>query len=251
MTRFRRLVWPAALTVVMLGVLVALGTWQVQRLQWKRAILRQIDGAEASPPVALPADPRPFGKVRVEGRFRADLLAFYGAEVRQTPRGPQMGAQLIEPLERPAAPAVLVDRGWVPLSPAPWVAPPGGPAAVEGYVRPPDSPGLFSAKDDPAARRFFTLDPASIGAGLGFGQVAPFTLVALGPPPPELYPEPARSLPRPVNNHLSYAITWYGLAASLVVVFAIWARQTLSEGGPHPADRNSPRTPKATGRTQA
>jgi surfeit locus 1 family protein len=225
MTRFRRLMWPAALTLAMLAALIALGTWQVQRLAWKREFLRRIDLAEASPAIPLGADPRPFDKVHVEGWFRGDRAAYYGAEVRDTRRGPQMGAQLIEPLERPEGPPLLVDRGWVPLSPAPWVTPPGGPAAVEGFVRPPDSAGPFSASDDPASRRFFTLNPAAIGAALGLGQVAPFTLVALGPPPPELYPDPARGLPRPANNHLSYVITWYGLAASLVVVFAIWARK--------------------------
>src|SRR4051794_32948824 len=125
MTRLRRLMWPAALTVTMLGLLIAVGTWQVQRLAWKREMLRQIDLAEASPAAPLGADPQPFQKVRIEGRFRSDLAALYGAEVRDTRRGPQIGSQLIEPLERPGAPPVLVDRGWVPLSPEPWATPPG------------------------------------------------------------------------------------------------------------------------------
>ena len=63
---------------------------------------------------------------------------------------------------------------------------------------------------------------------LGFGSVAPFILVAMGPAPPERYPDPARHLPRPPNNHLSYAITWYGLAIALVVIFVLWARKVLS-----------------------
>ncbi len=98
---------------------------------------------------------------------------------------------------------------------------------VEGYVRPPDTPGLFSARDDPAARRFYTLNPAAIGAALGLQRVARFTLVALGDPRPGVYPDPARHLPRPANNHLVYAITWFGLAASLAAVFATWARTAL------------------------
>ena len=58
---------------------------------------------------------------------------------------------------------------------------------------------------------------------------APFILVALGPAPPEGFPDPAKHLPRPPNNHLQYAITWYGLAAVLVVIFAIWSRKVLRE----------------------
>ena len=223
MIRLRGLLWPSVFTASALGVLIALGTWQVERLAWKRALLRHIEIAEASPAAPLTDDPQPFEKVRVGGRFRDDLASFYGAEVRTTRQGPQMGAYLIEPLEREGATAVLVDRGWVPTTPVPWVTPPGRPVTIEGYIHPPERAGWFSAKDDAASRHFFTLDPAMIGAALGLGCVTPFTLVALGPAPAERYPDPARSLPRPVNNHLSYAITWYGLAVSLVIVFAIWA----------------------------
>ena len=100
---------------------------------------------------------------------------------------------------------------------------------IEGYVRPSDTPGMFSATDSPATRQFYTLDTRAIGKALGLDRVAPFILVALGPPPPERYPDPARHLPRPPNNHLSYAITWYGLAIALVVIFVLWARKVLNE----------------------
>jgi surfeit locus 1 family protein len=72
------------------------------------------------------------------------------------------------------------------------------------------------------------LDAAAIGSALGLHDVAPFVLVAIGPRPPEQYPDPVRHLPRPPNNHLSYAITWYGLAVALVVIFVLWARKVLS-----------------------
>ena len=96
-------------------------------------------------------------------------------------------------------------------------------------MRPSDTPGLFSATDNPAARLFYTLDAPAIGAALGLHHVAPFILVMVGSAPPERYPDPARHLPRPPNNHLSYAITWYGLAVALVVIFVLWARKALSE----------------------
>jgi surfeit locus 1 family protein len=232
MTQLRRLLWPSVMTLAMLAVLLGLGTWQVERLAWKQRILTRIAASEAGPPVPLTPDPEPYAKARVEGRLRGDLSALYGAEVRATPQGPQMGGQLIVPLERPGAPSLLVDRGWVPaVRPAP-VSADSGLVTLDGFVRPADKPGLFSARDDPVGRRFYTLDPAAIGAALGLGRVEPFTLVALGPPPPELYPDPARHLPQPTNNHLSYAITWFGLALSLVAIFAVWARRAWRSGGP-------------------
>jgi len=205
----------AALPV--LCVLLVLGTWQMQRLHWKTALLARIAAAEAAPAAPLGDPPDPFQKVAAVGRFDHARAALLGLEVR----GPVLGARLLTPLLREGAPAVLVDRGWVPIEGA---APsrPEGPVTVEGFVHPGDRPGLFAAADDRAARRFFTLDPPSIGAALGL-PVAPYAIVALGPAG---NPDPARRLPRPTNNHLGYAITWYGLALALVgVVIAFLVRR--------------------------
>jgi surfeit locus 1 family protein len=225
----RRLLWPGIMTTAMLAVLLALGTWQIQRLHWKVALLAQIARAEAAPAVALSASPEPFTKVQVTGQLRDNLSASYGADVRDTPAGTQLGTQLIVPVERKDGDTILVDRGWVPESRPHPIAQPGGEVTIEGYVRPGDTPGLFSATDNPATRQFYTLDPRAIGAALGLHSVAPFVVIAMGPAPPERYPDPARHLPRPPNNHLSYVITWYGLAFALVVIFVLWARKVLTE----------------------
>jgi surfeit locus 1 family protein len=222
---FRRLLWPAVMTIAMLIVLIGLGTWQVQRLHWKEDILARIAHAEASAPIPLGANPSPFTKVEAEGRLRGDLTVLFGAEVRETPTGPKMGAHLIEPLEREGAPPLLVDRGWVPLAPNGPLDLPAEPVHLTGFVHPAEAPGWFSATDNQAERHFYTLDPAAIGAALGLKNVEPFVFVVLGPKPATLWPEPARHLPQPPNNHLSYVITWYGLAAALVVIFTIYARK--------------------------
>ena len=102
---------------------------------------------------------------------------------------------------------------------------PEGEVTVEGYVGPATQPGWFSATDDPA-------DAAVLHARSGGDRrgARPAARRAVrpggdGPAPPERYPDPARHLPRPPNNHLSYAITWYGLAVALVVIFVLWARK--------------------------
>jgi surfeit locus 1 family protein len=218
-----RLIVPGVITLLMLAVLIGLGVWQLERRAWKLSVLAQIDQAESGPAIPMPADPPPFAKVRVTGTLRPDLQARYGSDVRELPSGSAIGAYLIEPLERPGQEPLLVDLGWVPTGQT--VAPSG--TVVEGYIRAPSRPGLFSAKDDPAGRRFFTLDPAPIAASLGLARVAPFTLVAMGPVTPGVFPQPAETLPRPPNDHLNYALTWFGLALALVVVFAVYARKVL------------------------
>jgi surfeit locus 1 family protein len=223
----RRLLVPSISTAVMLAILLSLGTWQIHRLHWKLGVLAQIDAAEARPAIPLPADPVPFTKVRVTGTMRNDLSAMVGSDVEETPEGPRIGAQLVVPLQRPGLPDVLVDRGWVPSERSHRLAPDAGEVTVEGYIRAPEHPGLFSATDDAAMRQFYTFDPAAIGAALGLTSVAPFTLIAMGKTPPEGYPDPAQHLPRPPNDHLSYAITWYGLAVTLVVIFTVYARKVI------------------------
>ncbi len=214
----------AIATAISLCILVSLGVWQIKRLHWKEAILADIDRAEQSPPVPLVGTPPRFAKVSARGVLRP-ASALYGAFVHPTPDGGQhMGADRLQVLDRPQGP-LLVDLGWVPTEGG---APPVsvGPATVEGYVRLPEHPNWFSPDDDTAAHRFFTLDPAVIGAALGAKAVAPFTLVAVGTPT-DTPPIPATALPRPPNNHLQYAFTWFGLAAALVAVFVAWVRKEV------------------------
>jgi surfeit locus 1 family protein len=212
----RRLLLPGLMTLVMLATLVWLGTWQVSRRFWKQDLLAAIAAGAERPPVALGPQPPAFARVRAEGSFEP-LAALYGAEVR----GGIGGARLLGILRREDGPAVLVDRGWVPLPPPALAA---GPASVEGYIRPAETAGWFAPADDPAGRRFYTLNPDAIGRALGVPDLAPYTLIAMGSPG---IADPARTLPRPPNNHLAYAITWYGLAIALLAVFALYARKVL------------------------
>ena len=225
--RTRRLLGPGLMTAAMMIVLLGLGTWQVQRLFWKQAFLARIDQAEAAPPVPLTQDPIPFAKLSVAGTFLSGQTALYGAEVRDLPAGPAMGARLIVPLREANGDVVLVDRGWVPEARAVPIDQPAGPVTVTGYARFGDSAHWFSAQDDAVGRRFFTLDPGVIGRALGQPRVPPFVLVALAPSPEApaatVWPDPARHLPRPPNSHLSYAATWYGLAVALLAIFVVWA----------------------------
>ncbi len=198
------------------AILAALGFWQLHRLHWKQGILAAIDRAEQAPAVPLRAGTPPlFTRVVAHGTWRAGSVALYGAEVR----GDRMGATAVQLLDGSAAgrPLVVV-LGWVPTEHAA-IKPMRGPADITGYVRLPETPNFLSAQDDAEGRHFYTLDPAAIGAALGAPQAAPFTLVSLG------LPGGATALPRPVNNHLNYALTWFGLAASLLAVFVAWSRR--------------------------
>jgi surfeit locus 1 family protein len=224
---YRRFLVPGLSTLAMLVILIGLGIWQVYRLHWKEGIMAQIATAEAGPPVPLRPDPAPYTKIFVTGHFRFDRAVQFGAEVRNTRIGPAMGSYQIVPLERDGASTILVARGWVPQNRDMSLDDPVGEVTVTGYIRPGEVQHWFSPADDAATRQFYTLNPEAIGVAIGLPNVEPFTVIAMGPSVAGSYPVPAQNLPRPPNNHLSYIVTWYGLAVSLVVIFCVWVQKAL------------------------
>lgn len=227
LTPWRRLLAPGIAACVVFCLLIGLGIWQLHRLAWKEGIIAAIRQAQAAAPIPLPANPSPYQKVVVTGVWLPGKAALYGDEVHDTPAGPVPGGELIMALRRPGGAVVLVDLGWVPeQAPVPLANPPAAPV---GYIHAPIQANWSSAPDDPAHRLYYTLNSQRIGAGLGLKNVAPYMLIALGPPPPpgSGLPQPAQDLPTPPNNHYEYALTWFGLAGVLLFQFFFFARKRL------------------------
>lgn len=227
--RWRRLIGMGVFSLVMLVLLIALGVWQVHRWHYKDRIQQEIRAAQLRAPVPLGPKPSPYEKVALRGAWIAGKAAFYGDQIRNSPKGPLQGGQLIVPFRSEDGVVVLVDLGWV-RGQAPRAVPlPEGPAVVSGYVQAPQKFGPFAPAPNLARRVFYTLDPAAIGAALGFRRVAPFTLVAVGPKPVAGGPIPAPSLPLPPNNSEQYALTWFGLALVVVFEYIFYVRKVLLE----------------------
>ncbi len=130
---------------------------------------------------------------------------------------------------------VIVNRGFVPDARRdPKIAADGemsGPVEIVGAMRWPDSRHWFTPSDDAAHNLWFTRDPAAIAAAKGLGKrrsVAPFYVEQETPVPPGGLPQPGKLVVSLPDNHLQYALTWFGLAAVLAGVFIAW---TLSAGG--------------------
>jgi surfeit locus 1 family protein len=98
-------------------------------------------------------------------------------------------------------------------------------------MRPDEERSVFTPTDQPDDNIFFARNVAVIAAAKDLARpVAPFTidLVASETPPGGL-PQAGETRMTFTNNHLQYAITWYGLAAALVAVFAAFAWRTFRE----------------------
>ncbi|MFN3513016.1 MAG: SURF1 family protein [Phenylobacterium sp.] len=223
-------------TVVALAILIGLGSWQVQRLVWKRDLLARIEQAQSAPPQALApvlarveaGEEAEFTRVwaTCPGLAAAPYLQLYAL------KDGQAGVRLISacPLEGAPYGAILVDRGFVAddISARPLVDH-ADRATVEvaGMLRAPQ-PGTFvTPPNDPAANRWFTRDVAAMAQALQAPDPAPLMLAAETSSNPEWLALQPAPLPAAISNrHLEYAVTWFGLAAALAGVYAamLWRK---------------------------
>ena len=242
----RSLLAPALATLLAGTVLVGLGMWQLRRLAWKEALLARIEARAKAPPQALPPraqwaaldpDAYEFRHVAATGTYdnAAETLI-----LRASAEGP--GYHVLTPLRVNGWGTVLVDRGFVPEAlrdPAlRHASEPRGPVAVSGLMRAPEPRNLFTPTDDLARGQFFTRDPAAIAAYRGLADAAPFTIdVDPGATSPGGWPKPVVAALNIPNNHLSYALTWFGLAVGLLGVFVAyaWSRLRPASGAAIPA----------------
>ena len=208
---------PFLCSLLMFGLLIRLGVWQLHRLAWKENLLAQIAIARQNPPIPLPADPRPFTKVAARGQWDTAHRVLYGTDVRHE----HLGAYLIEPLLRPGAPPLLVDRGFVADGVS--IADPPGEVLVAGYIRAAEHGSWWSIKDDLAARHFYALNAAAIARAEALPTSEPYELVAMGNGAGP--PEPAHDFPELPNNHLNYALTWFSFALIDAIIFGLWYRK--------------------------
>lgn len=237
---WQRIVLPSFFALPILAVLLGLGTWQLHRLSWKQGVLAELAVAATRPPVPAAAETPAFTRITATGRFRPGAEAIYGLEVR----GTTLGGSLVTVLDRPGdQPPLLVERGWVPLEGG-RIDRPEGEVTVSGYARPTERHGFLAARDDAAAKRYYTFAVRDMAAALGAPYALEYALTVVlprgGPAAPSglgstpapwhgALPDPATGFPEPNNPHLGYAITWFGLAGAWVVIFLLWSRKRLSE----------------------
>jgi surfeit locus 1 family protein len=238
----RRRSWLGLLVPALLAfaVLIALGTWQIQRKAWKEGLIAMLTQRLAAPPEALPAPPTwqsldragdEYRRVRFSAEFDHDKEALvYGAASAFRPDVSGPGYWVFAPARLAGGGVVIVNRGFVPEGRQDPKSRSGGamPGTIDivGAMRWPDR-SWFTPNDEPAKNLWFARDPAAIAAAKGLGQgldpVAPFYVEQETPVPPGGLPQPGRLAVNLPDNHLQYAVTWYGLALVLAVAFIVWA----------------------------
>jgi surfeit locus 1 family protein len=227
---------PVFFALVAIVTFVGLGTWQLQRKAWKEALIESLEQRLSAPPADLLPRERwarldpgndEFRRVKFSATFvsGAEALVYTsGSALRSDVSG--SGYWVFVPAQLASGGLVVVNRGFVPEG---WQDPATravgtnpGRADLIGVMRWPESRGAFSPKDDPGRNLWFVRDPVAIAAAKGWGEVAPFYVELESPQPPGGLPRAGALKANLRNEHLQYAITWYGLALVVVVMFVFW-----------------------------
>jgi surfeit locus 1 family protein len=214
----------AVLALLGVVVLTGLGVWQLQRLASKEALIAERTARIKSPPLPLAdvlARARTGGDidylmVRLDGRFSPATLRQFST------RGGPPAWELVSPFTTTGGEVVLVARGLLADGETGLPPPPEGAVTLEGLVRRHEARGMFTPQNAPEKNQWYWWDVPAMAraAGLPDGAAPMLTVDQIWPVPPDLQPlTPVLNLS---NRHLGYALTWFGLAATLVAVAAAY-----------------------------
>ncbi len=214
----RSILFPILLGVVGAAVLAALGTWQVQRLGWKQAILSDIAARMDATPVAIPDQPEydkdNYRRVLVRGTLSGPELHVL---ITRKPDGP--GFRVIQGLETESHGRILVDLGTVPEAAKSDVRE-AGEIVIEGNLIWPDETDGFTPDPDVVNNMWFARDVELMSRTL---DTTPIMVVAIASDP-QLAPRPWPVGVNIPNDHLQYAITWFSLMVIWIgmTAYLIW-----------------------------
>ena len=228
--KFRPLLWPTFFALPALIILLTLGTWQVQRLEWKNQLIHDFETRATADPIELPvgaiAPEMEFRRLSLTGEFDHDREIFLTGRTYEG----NAGFHIVTPFRLTDGRIILINRGWVSESyrdPAK-----RGFTLVEGetniaaILRFPGKKGYFVPENEPDNGFWFTLVPAQMVAHLGLGVAAESDIYAAALRTSEKISLPigAKTETNLRNSHLGYAITWYGIACALFGVYAVFLR---------------------------
>jgi surfeit locus 1 family protein len=226
----------AVLTVAGIAILIGLGIWQLDRKVWKENLIATLDERLARPPADLPpredwARLTPGKDEYTRVKFPAEFLSgeealVYTAGSAFRPDVQGQGYWVFAPVRLSGGSIVVVDRGFVPYDrkdPASrGQSVPLGSIDIVGVMRWPEARGMFTPDDDPKTNVWYLRNQKAMAAVKKWDAPAPFYIEQESPVPPGGLPKPGKLIVSLPDNHLQYALTWFGLALALAGVYVTW-----------------------------
>jgi len=227
---------PKAKAALLMGVafffalFAALGMWQLERRAWKHMLIERVDArVHAAPSASFAADAE-YTHVRLEGRFLPSSVVVQASTVLG------VGHWILQPLRLADGREVLVNRGFVPQG-ATGAAAPDGPQVVTGLLRLSEPKGRLLRDNEPAADRWFSRDVTAIAARLQLARAEPYFVDQDEHGPRSAWPQGGLTVVHFPDNHMQYALTWFGLCIlCLVAGRFVWRSESGGDNRGHAAD---------------
>lgn len=233
------LVLMSVLGAIFFIVFMGLGIWQVERLQWKLDLIARVDARVHAEPIAAPG-PDDWANVNqkddeylhvmLTGTYLNDKEVLVHA---LTERG--AGYWVLTPMRSPDGALTFINRGLVPNDKrdpsSRQETQIAGETTVTGLLRMPEPDGFFLRPNDPARNDWNSRDVAAFAQKENLGPVAPYFIDADATASAGALPIGGLTVVKFRNSHLSYAITWFALAAMVAgAAIFLWRHERKSKG---------------------
>jgi cytochrome oxidase assembly protein ShyY1 len=241
----RHLIGFGIFTLLMVVLFTGLGVWQLQRRVEKHALIAALTERLAATPDSLPPASQwglltqardEFRRVHFSATYEAqpDVMVYSsGSAIREDISGP--GTWAFMPARLSGGETIVINAGFVQNTMqdralqdrAVTSLITNKPAMLTGYIRFPETAGMLTAKENVGKRLWFTRDHLAMARTLGWGEgrlVAPFYIDLESPAPASGVPKPGPLDVHLKDDHMQYAITWFTLAAAVVIAFGVWLR---------------------------
>jgi surfeit locus 1 family protein len=230
---FSRTWLATSLTVLGVSLLLFLGTWQLQRLQWKINLIQTIEKRFKEPEIdfnTLKAKARDrykeheFQKIYLEGHYLHQKELKWMSKSKDG----KIGVHLVTPFLLKNGLFIIVDRGWVPLNAVNEASRPGGRVIIHGYLRTESDQNYFTPLNTYHLKEIYSIKPDEIAKAFNL-VVLPFymTLTSSSEKLEKKYPLAANFSFSLRNFHFQYAITWYALAVILITIYGLYLRRKM------------------------
>ncbi len=224
---FKPMLWPSIFSILIFAMLISFGTWQVKRLFWKEALIQDYLMQSKSNPITVPneldkSSINEFKSIMILGSFMHDNEIYITGKTYEG----NAGFHVVTPFKMENNKLVLINRGWVSES---YKNPDKrkfsltkGLVKLKGIIRHPQQKGYFVPENDGKNGFWFTIIPEQIFDHINITSnpiIDNYYIDALRISKKLTLPIGVDGEPKFRNQHLSYAITWYGLALSLLFVY--------------------------------
>lgn len=230
--RWSKLFWPTLTTLACISILIFLGTWQLQRLEWKENLIQTIQLKMAQPPIFLnqwlsdhrTQIPENLTTISVQGLYDHTQEFRWLAKTSEG----QIGYHLITPIILPNKQRIFVDRGWVPENTEyHHVDRPTESVTITGYTRQNSDRTAFTPDNNLDKRELYSITPSELANHLDAPEFLPYFITNTGRSNVSTYPQPQPIALSLRNFHKQYAITWYILALSVTFIYCVFVRRKI------------------------